>query len=103
MCVLNNRKTDNLHDIKGKKAATSYGLLRKKYLACKVELEERKGVDKEKKSQGCMIKKRKTHTKLETTSWWHDNKARLEMLAFENDALKTTQDEERKQLKDLIA
>ncbi len=39
-----------------------------------------------------MIKKRKTHTKLETTSWWHDNKARLEMLAFVNDALKTTQD-----------
>ena len=47
-------------------------------------------------------KKRRTLTKLETTSWWHDNKARLEMLAFENAALKTTQDEERKQFKDLM-
>ena len=61
---------DNLlvHAVKGQKAPTSYGLLRKKYLACKVELAELKGVDYEKESQGCMIKKRKTLSKLETTS-----------------------------------
>ena len=39
---------DNLHAVKGQKAPTSYGRLRKKYLACKVELAELKGVDYEK-------------------------------------------------------
>jgi hypothetical protein len=102
MCVLNNRKTDKLHDVKGQKAPSSYGLLKKKYLACIVELAELKGVDYEKKSQGCMMKKRRTLTKLETTSWYHDTKARLKMLEFENAALKTTQEQERKQLEELM-
>jgi hypothetical protein len=53
MCVLNKRKRDNLHAVKGQKAPTSYGrLIRKKYLACKVELAELKGVDYEKNSEG---------------------------------------------------
>ena len=95
MWVLDNIEKDNLDDITGQLAELKYSLF-------KVELAELKGIDNEKQSQWCMIKKRRTLTKLETTSWWHDNKARLEMLAFENAALKSTQDEERKQFKDLM-
>jgi len=47
---------------------SSYGLLKKKYVACKVELAELKGVVYETKTQGCMRKRRRKLSKLETTS-----------------------------------
>ncbi len=65
---LNNIKTDKLHNIRGKKAMSSYGLLRKKCVACKVELAGLKGVVYETKTQEFMRKKRRTLSTLETTS-----------------------------------
>jgi hypothetical protein len=68
MSGLNNIKTDKLHNVRGKKAMSSYGLLKKKYVARKVELAGLKGVVYETKTQGCIRKKRRTLSKLETTS-----------------------------------
>jgi hypothetical protein len=39
MSVLNNRTTDNLHEVRVKKATSSYGLLKMKYVVCSVQSE----------------------------------------------------------------
>jgi hypothetical protein len=67
-----------------------------------VELAELKGVALEEKSQGCMINKRRALTELETTSYYQDNKARFNMLSSDFFALKTTQEQERKQMEELM-
>ncbi len=73
MSVLNNRTTDNLHEVIVKKATSSYGLLKMKYVACKGEITELKGVAEQLRTdldniQGCMNKKRRTQIKSDRTN-----------------------------------
>jgi hypothetical protein len=107
MSVLNNRTTDNLHEVRVKKATSSYGLLKKKYVACLGEISELKGVVEQLRTeldniQGCMNKKRRTQIKSDRTNYYHEMKARATMVEDENAGLKFTLVQERKQLDDLM-
>jgi hypothetical protein len=102
MSGLNKIRTDKLHNVRGKKGMSSYGLLKKKYETCKVELAVLKGVVYETKSQGCMRKKKRKLMKMETTSCYQENEARISSLEDENSGLKATLEQERKQVEQLI-
>jgi hypothetical protein len=73
------RTTDNIQEVNGKKATSSYGLLKIKYAACKVELAELKGVVQQLRidldqKELCNNKNRRTEINSQTTTFYHEKK-----------------------------